>query len=285
MTLFTSLYRTSFLPNDRLVWPSVIRYYDLVQHLVHQLAPNDFDLLTFDLSYPFTPLTAAPKPKEQVEPAKEKAGKEKDGTEKDGKEKPAKVAKEPKEAAPAKKQVKEAQEKPSDKVDPSKLDLRVGKIVAVKRHPDAESLYVEEVELNEGQPRTVVSGLVKYMKEEDLLDKMVVLVCNLKPAKMRGIESQAMVLAANSADGQTVELVQPPAGSKPGDKATFKGFDGEPEKLLNPKRKIWEGIQPNLLTNGSTEATFVDPTSKTEALLLVNGQACKVASLKGASIK
>jgi hypothetical protein len=66
------------------------------------------------------------------------------------------------------------------------------------------SLYVEEVDVGEAEPRTVVSGLVKFIPEEAMQQRRVVLVCNLKPANMRGIKSQAMVLAATSPDGQTV---------------------------------------------------------------------------------
>ena len=61
-------------------------------------------------------------------------------------------------------------------------------------------------------PRTVVSGLVKHMPESALQGRLVVLVCNLKPAAMRGIKSQAMVLAATSADGATVSAGCPEAG-------------------------------------------------------------------------
>ena len=53
-------------------------------------------------------------------------------------------------------------------VDISRLDLRVGKIVGVKKHPDADSLYVEEVDLGEGQNRTIVSGLVKHVTLEEV---------------------------------------------------------------------------------------------------------------------
>lgn len=68
------------------------------------------------------------------------------------------------------------------------------------------SLYVEEVDLGEAEPRTVVSGLVKFIPEEQMQQRRVVLVCNLKPANMRGVKSQAMVLAATSSDGSTVRL-------------------------------------------------------------------------------
>ncbi|XP_030046636.1 aminoacyl tRNA synthase complex-interacting multifunctional protein 1 isoform X2 [Microcaecilia unicolor] len=139
-------------------------------------------------------------------------------------------------------------------VDVSCLDLRVGCIVTAKKHPDADSLYVEEVDVGEAVPRTVVSGLVKYVPLEQMQNRMAVLLCNLKPAKMRGVVSQAMVMCASSAE--KVEILDPPSGSVPGDRITFQGFPGEPEKELNPKKKMWEQIQPDLHTNDECIATY-----------------------------
>lgn len=67
----------------------------------------------------------------------------------------------------------------------------------MSKHPEADSLYVEKIDLGEEQPRTIVSGLVNYIPIEEMKDRMVVVLCNLKPAKMRGIESQGMVLCAS----------------------------------------------------------------------------------------
>lgn len=67
----------------------------------------------------------------------------------------------------------------------------------VSRHPDADALYVEKIDLGEEQPRTIVSGLVNFVPIEEMQDRMVVVLCNLKPAKMRGVESQGMVLCAS----------------------------------------------------------------------------------------
>lgn len=106
----------------------------------------------------------------------------------------------------------------SDAPDVSRLDIRVGFIRKAWRHPDAESLYVEEIDIGEATPRTVVSGLVKHVAEADMQQRPVVVLCNLKPANMRGVQSQAMVLAATSADGATVQLVDPPAGAKVGER-------------------------------------------------------------------
>ncbi|XP_040185613.1 aminoacyl tRNA synthase complex-interacting multifunctional protein 1 isoform X2 [Rana temporaria] len=139
-------------------------------------------------------------------------------------------------------------------VDVSRLDLRVGCIISAKKHPDADSLYVEEVDVGEAAPRTVVSGLVKHIPLEEMQNRMAVLLCNLKPAKMRGTLSQAMVMCASSPE--KVEILEPPSGAVPGDRITFEGFPGEPDKELNPKKKTWEQIQPDLLTNDGCVATY-----------------------------
>ena len=92
----------------------------------------------------------------------------------------------------------------------SRLNIKVGRIVEVSRHPDAEKLYVEKIDLGEPNLRTIVSGqekilikkianiiliciffegLVDYIPESEMKDRMVIVLCNLKPAKMRGVES------------------------------------------------------------------------------------------------
>ena len=81
---------------------------------------------------------------------------------------------------------------------------QVGVIVAVKRHPGADTLYVEDIDLGEGKPRQVVSGLVGKVALEELVGTKLVCVCNLKPANMRGVRSEAMVLAATSTQGDKV---------------------------------------------------------------------------------
>ena len=65
------------------------------------------------------------------------------------------------------------------------------------QHPDADSLYLEKIDVGEAEPRTVVSGLVAFVSQEELQDRLVLVLCNLKPQKMRGIESQAMLLCAS----------------------------------------------------------------------------------------
>lgn len=69
-------------------------------------------------------------------------------------------------------------------VDVRKLDLRIGKIVEISKHPDADSLYVEMIDCGESAPRTVVSGLVNHVPIEEMRDKIVMVLCNLKPVKV-----------------------------------------------------------------------------------------------------
>ena len=85
-----------------------------------------------------------------------------------------------------------------------RVDLRVGLIKKAWRHPEADSLYIEEVECGEEKPRQVVSGLVNFIPEAQMQMRKCVLVCNLKPANMRGVKSHAMVLAATSLDNLQV---------------------------------------------------------------------------------
>ncbi|KAI9298596.1 nucleic acid-binding protein [Neoconidiobolus thromboides FSU 785] len=189
-----------------------------------------------------------------------------------------KKKKEKKPAAPAKAAV-------AAPIVPSMIDLRVGHIIEVAKHEAADSLYVEQIELGEEAPRTVVSGLVNHFSLEEMKNRYVILVCNLKPANMRGVKSHAMVLCGTSAEGK-VEFVDPPSGSQPGDRVYFEEFEGqEPEAVLNPKRKIWETIQPGLKTDDNRIAGWYHPdTNKFHQLKTKNGL-CMTATAKNSSLK
>ncbi|MBN3305225.1 tyrosine--tRNA ligase, cytoplasmic [Amia ocellicauda] len=163
---------------------------------------------------------------------------------------------------------------------PSRLDIRVGKIISVDKHPDAESLYVEQIDVGEEAPRTVVSGLVAYLPAEQLQDRLVVLLCNLKPQKMRGVESQAMLLCA-SIDGESrrVEPLDPPEGSAPGDRVFVEGYEaGKADSELKPKKKVFEKLQVDLKISEACVAQW-----KENNLMTKLGQiSCK--TLKGGNI-
>lgn len=85
-----------------------------------------------------------------------------------------------------------------EELTPTRLDIRVGKIVEVSKHPDADSLYIEKIDIGEASgPRTIISGLVNYIPIDEMQDRMVVILANLKPANLRGVQSHGMVLCAS----------------------------------------------------------------------------------------
>jgi methionyl-tRNA synthetase len=107
------------------------------------------------------------------------------------------------------------------------IDLRVAKIIKVERHPKADKLYVETLDDGSGQERVIVSGLVPFYKEEELLGKHIILVNNLKPAKLRGVESQGMLLAASvdGPDGKEICEVIDASWAQPGTRLILAGQD------------------------------------------------------------
>ena len=98
------------------------------------------------------------------------------------------------------------------------MDLRAAKIEKIERHPKADKLYIINLETGEGvtgtrEERQIVSGLVPFYTEEQLLGKTIIVAYNLKPAKLRGIESRGMLLAAGDtiageSEGQSIERVE-----------------------------------------------------------------------------
>ncbi|OXC69686.1 methionine-tRNA ligase, beta subunit [Cryptococcus neoformans] len=203
---------------------------------------------------------------------------EKDGKKKEKKEKKEKPAKAPKPVAEVTGPM------------PSMIDMRVGKVLDVKRHPDADSLYVETIDVGEPEPRTVCSGLVKYMSEDEIRGATVVVICNLKPVTMRGVKSYAMLLCASSRDGKEeggVQFVFPPEGSQPGERIYFEGEKYEnaiPEPQLNPKKKVFETIQPSFTTLENREAAWIDPETKSVHRIRTKDGVLKSKSFVGASL-
>lgn len=163
-------------------------------------------------------------------------------------------------------------------IDISRLDMRVGKIVEVSRHPDADALYLEKIDCGEATPRTVVSGLVKFIPLEEMQNRMVVVLCNLKPAKMRGVTSEAMVMCASTPE--KVEIMSPPVGSVPGDLIMCEGYPRNPDPIMNPKKKIFETVAPDLMVNGDFVGTY-----KGAALIVEGKGPMKAQTLKNVIIK
>ena len=79
--------------------------------------------------------------------------------------------------------------------DFAKVEMKVGTIVSCEKHPKADRLLVEQIDLGD-EVRQIVSGIAKYYKPEDIVGKKVIVVTNLKPVQLRGVESNGMVLCA-----------------------------------------------------------------------------------------
>ena len=128
--------------------------------------------------------------------------------------------KEVKENKKAKKEEQKAPEKAKENEDGmigiedfSKIDLRVVEILAAEPVPKTDKLMKIQVSLGD-EERAVVSGIAKHYKPEDLIGKHVVLVANLKPAKLRGVMSHGMLLAASKGDELQIVETTMPVGSK-----------------------------------------------------------------------
>jgi methionyl-tRNA synthetase len=89
--------------------------------------------------------------------------------------------------------------------DWEKLDIRVGTVLEVKSHPDADKLYILKIDQGKEEPIQLVAGLRQGYTEEELKGKKIVFLANLEPKELRGELSQGMILAA--VDGEQVSVL------------------------------------------------------------------------------
>lgn len=114
-----------------------------------------------------------------------------------------------------KKEAKKEEKKEAISIDDFfKTDLRVVEILTAEKVEKSKKLIKMTVSLGDGETRTVVSGISEYYQPEELIGKHVIFVSNLKPAKLMGIESQGMILAASKDGSLKVPFVDMPAGSR-----------------------------------------------------------------------
>ncbi|KAL9643418.1 hypothetical protein ABK040_010033 [Willaertia magna] len=125
------------------------------------------------------------------------------------------------------------------------LDLRVGQIESVKEHPEADKLYVFNVKLSDKETRQIVGGLREaYPDKDSLLGKKVVVACNLVVAKLKGVESEGMLLASKQDDG-LVSLITPVCDVPIGSKVIPKGGVLKLEKVIKkgPLKHILDNLK------------------------------------------
>jgi methionyl-tRNA synthetase len=98
--------------------------------------------------------------------------------------------------------------------DFARVELRVGTVRKAEPHPNADRLIVLSVDLGEPEERQLVAGIRASYAPESLVGRQVVVVANLKPAKLRGVESRGMILAASDDSG--IHVLAPDATTAPG---------------------------------------------------------------------
>lgn len=95
-----------------------------------------------------------------------------------------------------------------------RIELKVGKVVTASAHPNADRLVVLSVDIGEAPPRQIVAGIRAGYPPESLVGRQIVVVTNLKPAVLRGLESRGMLLAASDEAG--VSVISPDRALSPG---------------------------------------------------------------------
>lgn len=128
----------------------------------------------------------------------------------------------------AEKPVKPQGNEPKDPF--SKLELRVGKIEEVRDHPNADALFAMTVDLG-SEKRSICAGLRKHLAASDLQGRKVLVLANLKPAMLRGVESAGMILATDRKDGKVAPV--DPGESMPGEIARVEGLPTEPKSKIS----------------------------------------------------
>ncbi|CDJ32897.1 multisynthetase complex auxiliary component p43, putative [Eimeria mitis] len=171
-----------------------------------------------------------------------------------------------------------AAERPFD--DPMRLDLRVGLVKKVWRHPEADKLYCEEIDFGPLGVRQIASGLVPFLQQQEFEQQKVVVLFNLKPKALRGFNSHGMVMCANAEDKSAVQLLQPPPDTPLGERVIVQGLSGEADEVLSAKKgkDTLALVSPFLKTKDDCVAYFKD-------LPLVTPQgAVRCSSIKGGYI-
>jgi methionine--tRNA ligase beta chain len=167
--------------------------------------------------------------------------------------------------------------------DIRRVAFKAGTILEAGPHPEADSLLVCKVDCGDVaedgtlEPRTVVAGLAGKIPLDELVGSKVVVVTNLKPSKMRGIESAAMLLAASNGkegDDEIVELINVPSEVPNGELLSVDGFmASEPDAMMKSKgaSKAFDRVKAALRSNENGEATWVAEDSTVHRFLTSSG--------------
>lgn len=163
-----------------------------------------------------------------------------------------------------------------------KLDIRIGQIVFIDDHPDAEKLYQMRVSIGDGE-RQIVAGLKAYYTKEEMLNRKVLVLCNLKPAKLRGIMSEGMLLAADDEElgGSTVLLLKPsqdvPNGTRMHSGLECRESRIEYKDFLNVRLKVSSASGGKFNLDGQ-KALDLPADAPSRVTAIVDGESLRVLS-------
>ena len=156
-----------------------------------------------------------------------------------------KQARQPKQAKP--KAAPQPQQPKGDSFD--LCDIRVAQIVEVWPHPNADLLYCEKIDIGGGVIKSVVTGVRKFVPIEQMQNRRVVVFTNIKPGKIKGEVSEAMVLAGSNADHTKVELLEPPADAPVGTRVLCGDLVHTENPPVDKNGKAWKAVaEPGNLT-------------------------------------
>eukprot|EP00834_Sanchytrium_tribonematis_P008352 NODE_952_length_2925_cov_0.385704.p2 type:complete len:154 gc:universal NODE_952_length_2925_cov_0.385704:838-377(-) len=152
----------------------------------------------------------------------------------------------------------------------------------MKIHPDADGLYISQIEVG-SEMRTIVSGLAKFIPMETLLNTKVMILSNLKTSKLRGVESQGMVLCASNEDHTQIEVIRPPTNAKSGDLVVFEEYplNGVNDQI-NGKSKTFTKIMSGLKCDSNGNAVYMGENGN--SFWKIGGNHCVSKNLKNCTI-
>lgn len=156
----------------------------------------------------------------------------------------------------------------------SKLDLRVAKVLDVKDVPQADTLYILHIDLGAFGKRVIVAGMKPHYAKEEIKGKSIVIVANLKPAKIRGVKSNGMLLAAEDEAG--VCSLLNPGDASPGSEVFIEGVPRESVSVL----EFDDFKKVNMIIGEDQEAIYNGKTLQSEKGKVVSDKSVK----KGAKI-
>lgn len=136
-----------------------------------------------------------------------------------------------------------------------RLDLRVGRIIEVEKSTYADSFYLMKVDIGD-EIRPIVAEWGKYIPIDQLLNQTVVVLCNIKPAQLRGHTTYGMILCAESASGDVKELLLPPSKAEPGEFIYCENYERAPVPILRKKMRLFDPLASDLQINGRLVACY-----------------------------